>query len=107
MITVVQTGKALQGFFPARPFLLAQAPEFRLKIPLQFPVCNPAKSDILRQHADVHQLIQIAENTHLRKLGHSRQESKPQITVAAFQNAVKSFQRFTVFIKQGFILQCL
>ena len=78
-----------------------------VKITMQFLVCNAANINIIAPHGDILQIVQVAEHTHLSKLGHACQETKFDVSVHRFQYAIERFQRITVLLLQLFVADSL
>ncbi len=107
MITVILLFQATNGFFKGQPFAFTQTVYLRFKSMNQLLFCNAAQGIIRPVHADVVQLVQVAEHADLCKLGDTRQEHEAQVAVGALQHPVKGFQDAAVFIEQILIEQGL
>ena len=92
MITVVLFRHRPDSFLHGHVVGFCQCLQFGLKTCKQLFFRYSADGCIRLAHADVVQLVQVAEHTHLRELGHTCQECKTEITVSTFQHSVKSFQ---------------
>jgi hypothetical protein len=62
---------------------------------------------IRRFQADVIQLVQVTEHTHLCKLRYSGQQYETQVPVSTLQHSIECFQCTAVLLHQGFIQQSL
>ena len=103
MITVIPFLQSADRLIERQPFPLAQALYFRRKHLQQFSAGDATKRIIRPIHADVIQLIQVAEHTDLGKFGDTGQEHKAKVTVGTLQHTVESLQRATVLIHKRFI----
>ena len=89
MISVVIVFQLFQQLFTAQPhpvrhqvYVLAHLREHLL-------LCYTADSGIVRVHADILDVVQLAEDTQLRELGDACQEDESQPGVAGLERAVE------------------
>ena len=97
MVAIIHKGQTGDYLIESLFILHAQGFYFGSKRIYQFIFGDTAKGGIRRLHADIVQLVQIAEDADLGKLGDSGQKNKTQIAVGTFQHSIKSFQRTAVF----------
>lgn len=50
---------------------------------------DAADGGVFRQHADVFNVVQLAEDAQLRELGNARQEHEAQVRVAGFKGTIE------------------
>ena len=70
------------------------------KSSLNFWQCHAAKGVVVEVETDVAQLVEVAEDAHLRKLGHSGDEDELQPGVGIFQYGIEGGQRFAEIVLQ-------
>ena len=70
------------------------------KITVQLLLCYSAKRLVVHAHADVIGLVETAENTHLRELGHTRQKHELKVTVGSLEYRIETLQYVPVAVFQ-------
>ena len=103
MIAVVQRRHFRQYIIGCHAVDGCQLSYFRLEVFFQFFKSDTAKRGIIIVHANIIQLVEIAEHADLRKLRHPGEEHKTQVTVCTLEYTIESFQRVTVIRKQSII----
>ena len=63
---------------------------------MQLLFADAAYMAILRQHRNVYEVVQVAENAYLTELRHTGQEGKLDVGIARFQHPVEGLQRIAV-----------
>ena len=95
MITVILPPKLIHRLFIRQSVAPGKRLKFRSKNGFYFRTGHTTQSSIGRMQTDVLQLVQITENTHLSKLGHSRDKDQLQISIGILQYSIKRHQRLT------------
>ena len=73
--------------------IVCQRMNVLLKIRMKFRIADTAELRIAVVHRNVHQVVQVAEHTHLAELRHARQHGKINRTVARLERPVKRLER--------------
>ena len=78
MISVIHTSKVCHTIFFCQTVPFCQPFQFRDEIGFNFRAGHTTKSIVLRVEADIDQLVESAEYTHLSKFGHSGDKDEAQ-----------------------------
>ena len=85
MIAIVGFGEFVDGLVEGDALPLGQTHEVVVHILKDFLLREPADGRKLGLHTDIDEVVEFAEDAHLRKLRDARQEYEAQVRVAGFQ----------------------
>ena len=89
MVTVVIVLEFLHGLFAAYAHPSGQNVQVLVHLGGHFLFRDAADGGVFRQHADVFNVVQLAEDAQLRELGNARQEHEAQVRVAGFKGTIE------------------
>ena len=91
MIAVIPVLQHVQHPFFSNLIFYRQCLDRLGKVMLQFFLRDAAKRFILLVHADVARLVEPAEHTYLRELGHARQQHELKVFIRQFKGGIETF----------------
>ena len=99
VISVVPGFHFRQCFCRGKIVPFGESLDFRLEIPFQFFFADTANRGIRVVHANIVQLVEIAEHAYLGEFCHPGEEHEPQVAIGTLEYPVKRFQRIAVIFQ--------
>ena len=84
MVAIVVVCERFHRFFPILSNAFAEHFHVRSHLRFNFLLCDAANASIFRQHAEIVDVVQFAEDADLREFCDTRQKDKAQVGVGIF-----------------------
>ena len=89
MITVIESCQLCQTFLIRHAKIFAQCLNIRFHLRCKLRFADTAEGGILVEHTDIVKVVELTEDTELRKLGNTCDEAELKIWVELFQRTIE------------------
>ena len=107
VVSVVLSGHLLDSFIRGLSVYLCKLFYFGSEGGEKLFVGDTADGGEIIIHADVVQLVEVAEHAYVREVRYPCEEHEAEVSVGALQNSIKGFQDVTISLQQRVVVKCL